>query len=114
MDSDGRAPVNTPIDVDRTTTTIDDYVLSARKCKAIIVYREDIARVAKVFYAPSVRQPYLRALAEWVRRPDSGYALDRTWTFADLAPVGQHPLGHYEGISLTVELYVRAAPANPE
>jgi hypothetical protein len=111
MASSGRSPVNTPIDVDPTTTTIDEYIGTAKQCKAIIVYREDIAQVAKVFYAPAVRQPYLRALAQWVQRSDSGYALDRTWTFTDLAPTSQHTLGHYDGVSLTVELYFRAAPA---
>lgn len=108
MDSNGAAPINTPIDVDPTTTTIDDYVLSAKACPAVIVYREDIAQVAQVFFTPVVRQKYLRALAEWVRRPDSGYALDRTWFFTDLVPGGPHTLGHYQGVSLTVDLYLRS------
>jgi 4-amino-4-deoxy-L-arabinose transferase-like glycosyltransferase len=108
MDSNGAAPINNPIDVDPTTTTIDDYLLSAKSCRAVIVYREDVALVGQVFYTPAVRQPYLRALAEWVRRPDSGYTLDRTWSLADLAPGGPHTLGRYQGVSLTVDLYLRS------
>ena len=109
LDSSGAAPVNTPIDVDPTTTTIADYLLSARRCAAVIAYREDIAQVAQAFFTPAVRQPYLRALAEWVRSPNSGYALDQTWRFSDLAPIGPHALGHYQGVSLTVDLYLRSS-----
>jgi len=46
-------------------------------------------------------------LAQWVRSPLSGYTLDRSWRFTDLAPSGQHQLGRYEGVSLTVDLYIR-------
>jgi hypothetical protein len=108
MDSNGSAPWNTPIDVDPTTTTTGDYVRFATRCPAIIVYRDDPTEVAKVFFVPPVRQPYLRALAEWVRTPGSGYNLDRSWRFTDLAPSGQHPLGGYQGVSLTVDLYIRS------
>jgi len=111
MDSNGKTPASTSIDVDPTTTSVDDYLLAARQCAAFIVYGEDIAQVAQVFFAPAIRQPYLRALAEWVRRPDSGYVLDRTWSFADLAPRGPHTLGRYQGVSLTVDLYLRTATA---
>jgi len=107
MDSNGKTPASTSIDVDPTTTSVDDYLLAARQCAAFIVYKEDIAQVAQVFFAPAVRQPYLRALAEWVRRPDSGYVLDRTWSLADLAPRGPHTLGGYQGVSLTVDFYLR-------
>jgi hypothetical protein len=72
-----------------------------------MAYREDIADVAQVFFAPTIRQPYLRAVAQWVRGPFSGYALDRTWRFTDLAPSGPHTLGRYQGVSLTLDLYLR-------
>ena len=110
MDADGNAPASNAIDVDPTKTTVSEYVLAATTCKAVIAYREDIAQVAQVFFAPPVRQPYLRAVAEWVRSPISGYTLDRTWQFSDLAPSGPHTLGRYQGVSLTVDLYVRSSP----
>jgi hypothetical protein len=103
----GNAPASTSIDVDPTSTTTSDYVASASKCMAVLAYREDIATVAQVFFAPPVRQPYLRAVAQWVQSPDSGYTLDRSWTFSDLAPGVPHRLGHFEGVSLTVDLYLR-------
>jgi len=107
MDANGNVPATTPTDVDPTTTTVGAYVAYASRCKAVMAYREDIAQVAPVFFAPPVRQPYLRAVANWVRAPSSGFVLDRTWRFNDLPPSGPHPLGHYQGVSLTVDLYIR-------
>jgi hypothetical protein len=109
MDSNGAAPFNSPIDVDPATTSIAAYLLETKRCSAVIVYREDISQVAQVFFLPPVRQPYLRALAQAVRIPGSGYALDRTWKLNDLPPIGPHPLGRYQGVSLTVDLYLRVA-----
>jgi len=106
MDSQGRAPGNNPIDVS-PSTTIDAYIQEARLCRAVVVYRDDIKQVARAFYCPPVRQPYLQALSNWVRTPGSGYRLDRTWTLSNLPPYGPHPLGSYAGVSLTVELYLR-------
>ena len=31
----------------------------------------------------------------------------RTWQLSDLPPVGPHQLGRYQGVSLTVDLYLR-------
>jgi len=107
MDSDGKVPASTPIDVDPHTITVDDYVLSAKRCKAVIAYREQFDEVAKVFFAPAVRRPYLEAVADWVRGPASGYSLDRTWRLTDRAPRGPHRLGQYQGIDLTVDLFLR-------
>jgi hypothetical protein len=108
LDSNGGAPITTLIDVDPATMTTSDYVESAKRCPAVIAYREDIAEVARMFFAPPVRQPYLRAVAEWVRSPGSGYTLDRTWRFSDLAPSSPHTLGRYQGTNLTVDLYLRS------
>ncbi len=107
MDAEGGTPANSPIDVDPTATSTTEYILTASRCTAVIVYRDDLSQVARVFYVPAVRQPYLHALAQWVRSPLSGYTLDRSWRFTDLAPSGQHQLGRYEGVSLTVDLYIR-------
>jgi hypothetical protein len=109
-DSNGAGPQTTPIDVDPAVTT-SQYVRASTACAAAVVYREDIKQVAKVFFCPPVRQPYLQALADWVRGPLSGYTLARTWRLADLPPAGPHTLGRYEGVSLTVDLYLRAAGA---
>jgi hypothetical protein len=106
--SDGASPQSTPIDVDPASTT-GDYIATASKCPAIVVYREDVTQVAQVFFCPPVRQPYLRALAGWVRSPGSGYVYDRSWQFSDLPPVGPHTLGKYKGVSLTVDLYLRGS-----
>jgi hypothetical protein len=106
--SDGRAPRSTAIDVDPTTTA-GAYLDNARKCPVIVVYRNDIKQVAKAFFCPPVRQPYLQALSDWVRTPGSGYRLDRSWRLEDLPPVGPHTLGRYEGVSLTLDMYVRSA-----
>lgn len=109
MDSQGRSPSATGTEVDVNTTTIADYVAAARSCDAFVVYAEPVATVAQAFYAPPVYQPYFQAVADWVRAPGSGYALDRTWTFTDLPPFGDHALGRYDGISLTVDLFLREA-----
>lgn len=106
----GTAPYSTPVDVD-PSTKISDYVLAASACPAVISYREDISQVAQVFSAPLLRQPYLRAVADWVRTPDSGYSLDRSWQFSDVAPAGPHTLGRYQGVTLTVDLFVRRQPS---
>lgn len=106
-DAGGNAPYNTPVDID-PSMKVSDYVALASRCPAVIVYREDVSQVSQMFVAYPVRQPYLRAVADWVRSPGSGYTLDRSWQFTDLASNGPHALGRYEGISLTVDLYVRA------
>jgi hypothetical protein len=106
-DSSGKAPSSTPVDVN-PSMKVADYVTLASRCPAVIVYREDITQVAQQFIAYPVRQPYLRAVADWVRSPGSGYTLDRSWVFTDLASNGPHSLGNYQGLTLTVDLYVRA------
>lgn len=107
-DSNGNSPYNTPVDID-PSMNVSDYVALASRCPAVIVYREDVSQVSQMFVAYPVRQPYLRAVADWVRSPDSGYMLDRSWQFTDLASNGPHTLGRYDGITLTVDLYVRTA-----
>jgi hypothetical protein len=109
MDANGNVPGTTAADVDPTRTTVADYVGAASRCQAVLAYREDISDVAQVFFAPPVRRPYLRAVANWVRSPGSGYVLDRTWRFTDLAPSGPHTLGNYQGVSLTVDLFIRSS-----
>jgi hypothetical protein len=107
MDASGRFPASTGTDIDTSTSTTD-YVATAKKCAAVIAYRENITQVAQVFYAPVAYQPYLQAVSDWVHGPGSGYTLDRSWSFFDLAPFGDHTLGRYQGVSLTVDLYLRS------
>jgi hypothetical protein len=109
MGPNGLAPSTTASDVDPSRTTVGDYVASASNCAAVMAYREDLATVSQVFFAPAARRPYLQGVADWVRSPNSGYSLDRTWRFTDLAPSGLHALGHYRGVSLTVDLYLRSS-----
>ena len=84
------------------------YVLAAKHCAAVITFREDIAVVAQAFIALPPYHAYYRAIDQWVRSPDSGYTLDRSWSFADLPPYEAHPLGRYQGLSLTVDLFLRS------
>ena len=111
LGASGAPPGSTATEVDVNTTSIDEYVASARRCDAFVVYKQDMATVAQAFYAPSIYQPYFQAVADWVRSPGSGYTLDRTWSFSDLPPLGTHTLGRYQGIFLTVELYLRGPAA---
>jgi hypothetical protein len=108
-DANGKAPGSTPVDVD-PSMKVADYVALASQCPAVLAYREDITQVAQQFIAYPVRQPYLRAVADWVHSPSSGYTLDHSWQFTDLASNGPHSLGHYQGLTLTIDLYVRAQP----
>ena len=84
------------------------YVLAAKSCAAVITFREDITLVAQAFIALPPYHPYYRAIDRWVRGPDSGYTLDRSWSFSDLPPYEGHTLGRYQGVSLTVDLFVRS------
>ncbi len=106
---DGTAPRSTQIDVNPSSTT-DAYIANARQCPAVVVYRDDIQQVARAFFCPPVRQPYMQALSSWVREPGNGYRLARSWRFDDLPPAGPHTLGQYQGVSLTLDLYLRSAP----
>jgi hypothetical protein len=106
MDANGNTPGSPPLNPSLTTS---EYLGMVRQCAAIITYREDITQVAQAFPAPAAYQPYLRATADLVHGPNSGYSLDRTWSFSDLVPLGPHALGRYQGLSLTVELYLRGS-----
>jgi hypothetical protein len=108
-DREGRSPTATGTEVDLASTTISDYVAAAQNCTAFLVYAQPIAVVAQAFYAPPAYQPYFQAVGDWVKSPSSGCVLDRSWTFADLPPFGGHTLGRYDGVSLTLDLYLKTA-----
>lgn len=105
MDRNGNAPGSPPLNPSLTT---DAYLQEVKQCAAIIVYREDIEQVAQAFYAPPIYQPYLRATADLVHSPNSGYTLDRTWPITGLVPNRIHTLGDFQPVSLTLELYLRS------
>jgi hypothetical protein len=104
-DANGNYPSSPPLNPSLSTA---DYLQQVRQCAAIITYREDMNEVAKAFYAPPTYQPYLRAVADWMHSPNSGYTLDRTWPLTNLVPDEDHTLGRFDGVSLTVELYLRS------
>ena len=64
-------------------------------CKAILVFKEDLEEVAKLMWVPLSRRPLLRAAAEWVRGPNSGYELTRGYPII------------YGDDFITIQLYVR-------
>lgn len=80
----------------------DEFIReTAIHCNAILVYAEDIEKVSRFRFSliSAAERPYLRAIADWVRRPDSSYSLLRTYRLLDwVSPVGP---------GLTVELYVK-------
>ena len=82
------------------------YVGAAKKCAAVLTFKQDIAVVAQAFSALPGYQPYYRAVDKWVRN-DNRYTCVRSWSFTGLPPYGPHTLGRYEGMSLTVDLLVR-------
>ena len=102
--SRGEAPGTIPIDPSAPPTA---YVRAATGCAAVITFREDVSEVAQAFIALPPYWPYYRAIDQWVRSPSSGYTLDQSWQFTDLPPYVEHPLGRYQGVSLTVDLFVR-------
>ena len=107
MATRGSSPVSTATDIDVATTTVEDYVAAARRCDAFVVYEQDMGTVAQVFYAPPIYQPYLQAVADWVRTPGNGFTLDRKWVLTNMPPIAPHTLGRYHGLTLTVDLYLR-------
>lgn len=105
VDSRGEAPGTIGID---PSVPPAYYVQAAKSCAAVLTFREDVSIVAQAFSALPPYQPYYRAVDFWVRN-DPAYARVRSWSFSDLPPYDPHPLGHYKGLSLTVDLFVRGA-----
>jgi hypothetical protein len=54
---------------------------SVTTCKAVLAYEQDIDTVGQVMSFSRLDEPYFRAIAEWVKRPDSGYASVKTYHF---------------------------------
>ncbi len=103
VNAHGDAPGSVPINPSLPTA---DYVQASQSCKAVITYKEPITQVAQAFSALPAYQPYYLAIDQWVRN-SSGYCWDRSWSFPNLPPYEAHALGGYQGISLTVDLFIR-------
>ena len=69
---------------------------SVGNCKAVMAYEEDVGKVVRFTWVPAPAQPYFRAIAEWVKQPDSGYTSARTYYFMT------------EDGYLTLHLYLRS------
>jgi len=79
-------------------------------CKAILVYDEDMEKVAQTLTwdVHPLARPYFRAIAEWVRRPDSPYRVARVYHLSNwTSPDTRFRVGHTNRRDLAVRLYVR-------
>jgi hypothetical protein len=79
MDKTGGYPRSISIEMQKSP---DQFVHeSVSNCKAVLAYEEDIDKVARFAWIPDVQKPYFRAIAEWVKQPDSGYTRAGTYHF---------------------------------
>jgi hypothetical protein len=79
MDGTGGYPRHISIQMEKSP---DQFVHeSVSNCKAVLAYEEDIDKVARFAWVPDLQQPYFRAIAQWVKQPDSGYIRTNTYHF---------------------------------
>jgi len=98
VDKEGRYPQWIWIGVEKSPDqTIRESVST---CKAVLAYEEDIDEVARFMYVHPLYRPYFRAIAEWVKQPNSSYASVRTYYFIT------------EGGRLTLDLYLKQSNSN--
>jgi hypothetical protein len=101
-------PSNTSTDYPPEVTPAQFIASDASRCKAILVYMEDIEEVSRFFWCPASRRPYLRALAEWVRGPDSCSSLYATYRLSVGAPqLASYRSGDGNRRTFELALYVR-------
>ena len=77
MDKEGGYPNHISIDMTKPPTRFIEE--SVTKCKAILVYEEDIKVVAQFTWVHVSQQPYFQAIADWVKQPSSGYTAVKTY-----------------------------------
>jgi len=112
VDREGRFPQAILTDPLISPNQVMEVLESASTCKAILVYEEDVQDVAQ--YNPNISPrviPIMRAIAEWVRRPDSSFRAFKTY-HVYLYSLG-HRLGELEGREFGVTLYVKQSAAIP-
>jgi len=79
MDGTGGYPFHLSTQMEKSP---DQFIHeSVSNCKAILAYEEDIDKVARFAWVPALYQPYFRAIAQWVKQPDSGYIRTNTYHF---------------------------------
>jgi hypothetical protein len=68
-------------------TAIEQFVNDRlARCQAVIVYEDDMASIGRYLCCHPIAWPYAHALADWVRRSDSGYRLAASYRFSDRSP----------------------------
>jgi hypothetical protein len=74
------------------------------KCKAILVFKEDVESIKTRDSSIALpRLPYYIAIQKWVKSPDSGFKLFKTYHFSE------HSVYNKGGTGYDVELYVKEA-----
>jgi hypothetical protein len=81
MDKTGGYPRSISINMERMLEESPEQFIdeAVGNCKAVMAYEEDIGKVVRFAWVPAPAQPYFRAIAEWVKQPDSGYTSARTY-----------------------------------
>jgi hypothetical protein len=123
MPGPGR-PQESNIDVYHTPTVEAYLKETLGRCKAVLVYEEDVADLGRFVMGHEIGWPYFQATAEFVKRPGSPFRLARSYHFADrtpplldradkrLAPItpASYRLRDGERHGFTVQLYLREEP----
>ena len=112
VDREGRFPQAVLTDPLISPNQVMEVLESASTCKAILVYEEDVQDVAQ--YSPNIPPrviPIMRAIAEWVRRPDSSFRAFKTYHVYLYSLV--YRLGELEGREFGVTLYVKQSATIP-
>ncbi len=61
--------------------SVEQVIQNASKCRAILSFDEDIGVVAHYYPLDSIRQRYLRGIAQWVRESNSSYRAVNAYLF---------------------------------
>ncbi len=100
MDKEGGYPKWVWIDFGKSPEKVIQESVST--CKVIFAYEEDIDEVAKIMYFHPLARPYFRAIAEWVKQPNSSYTPVKTYCFVT------------QTNRLTLHLYLKQSNAREE
>lgn len=109
MDHEGVYPESTRIDVFPPVKPEQFVKDEVSKCKAILIYNEDVQEVSKFSFFPSARWPYLRAISEWVKQPNSPYVLYKSYNISAIPFPYYSTTSYYLGDQrlFTIELYIK-------
>jgi len=98
IDEEGQYPQTIWVDIEKSPDRVIRESVST--CKVILAYEEDIDEVARFMYVHPISRPYFRAIAEWVKQPNSSYRLVKTYYFTT------------ESGYLTLHLYLRQSDSS--